>query len=66
MKSMTGKKTYSWLTFLAATQFPVMSSPVWDTVSDAGASDQVVAWLKIGSALLGAAGVIYGRWRAGK
>jgi len=66
MKIMKGKKTYSWLAFLAATQFPELSAPVWGVLADAGVAGWLVAWLKIGSALLGFAGAAYGRWRAGK
>ena len=64
MKNLEGKKTYSWLAFLAATQFPELSNPLWATLADTGMSLKVVATLKVASFLLGAAGVAYGRWKA--
>lgn len=64
MTKLEGKKTYSWLAFLAATQFPELSNPLWITLAETGLSGQVVAGLKIGSFILGAAGVAYGRWKA--
>ena len=63
---MNGKKTYSWLAFLAVTQFPDLSAPLWGVLADAGLGVALIAWLKIGSAALRFAGAVYGRWMAGK
>ena len=64
MNKMDGKKTYSWLAFLAVTQFPEVSDPLWSALADTGLDPKAVAAIKVVSFILGAVGVAYGRWKA--
>ena len=60
MKYLKSKTVVSAI-FIAATQFPALSNPIWAALVETGLSFEVVAQIKTASFLIGFAGVIYGR-----